>query len=133
MLAAPRVVTVSPSEVIGTSDAGQGFPGVCRLRKTDEYSSVFAFRRALKGRYLMLHYRPNGQSEARLGVVVAKKLAKRANVRNLVKRIVRERFRRMRAELPAVDIVMRLHAPVGAATRRMLNEDVVRLLERLPT
>ena len=81
----------------------------------------------------MLHYRPNGQSEARLGVVVAKKLAKRANVRNLVKRIVRERFRRMRAELPAVDIVMRLHAPVGAATRRMLNEDVVRLLERLPT
>lgn len=81
----------------------------------------------------MLHYRPNGQSEARLGVVVAKKLAKRANVRNLVKRIVRERFRRMRAELPAVDIVVRLHAPVDGATRRMLNEDVVRLLERLPT
>lgn len=81
----------------------------------------------------MLHYRPNGLSEARLGVVVAKKLAKRANVRNLVKRIVRERFRRMRVELPAVDIVMRLHAPVDAATRRMINEDVVRLLERLPT
>jgi len=131
--AVPRVVTVSPSEVNDTPDAGQGFPGVCRLRKTDEYSSVFAFRRALKGRYLMLHYRPNGLPGARLGVVVAKKLARRANVRNLVKRIVREQFRRRRAGLPAVDIVMRLHAPVDAATRRMLNEDVVRLLERLPT
>lgn len=81
----------------------------------------------------MLHYRPNGLPGARLGVVVAKKLARRANVRNLVKRIVREQFRRRRVGLPAVDIVMRLHAPVDAATRRMLNEDVVRLLERLPT
>lgn len=132
MPAVPRVVTVSPSEVIDTPDAGQAFPGVCRLRKTDEYSSVFAFRRALKGRFLMLHYRPNGTAGARLGVVVAKKLAKRANVRNLVKRIVREQFRKHRAALPAVDIVMRLHAPVDAATRRMLNDDVVRLLERLP-
>lgn len=80
----------------------------------------------------MLHYRPNELSHARLGVVVAKKLAKRANVRNLVKRIVREQFRRRRASLPAVDIVMRLSAPVGEVTRSMLNEDVVRLLERLP-
>lgn len=132
MPAAPRVVTVSPSEVIDTPGAGQGFPGVCRLRKTDEYSSVFAFRRALKGRYLMLHYRPNDLPHARLGVVVAKRLAKRANVRNLVKRIVREQFRKQRETLPAVDIVMRLSAPVGEATRSMINEDVVRLLERLP-
>ena len=80
----------------------------------------------------MLHYRPNELSHARLGVVVAKRLAKRANVRNLVKRIVREQFRKRRAGLPAVDIVMRLSAPVDAATRSMLNEDVVRLLERLP-
>lgn len=80
----------------------------------------------------MLHYRPNELAEARLGVVVAKRLAKRANVRNLVKRIVREQFRRNRATLPAVDIVMRLHAPVSTATRRELNEDVLRLLERLP-
>ena len=80
----------------------------------------------------MLHYRPCEFGEARLGVVVAKRLAKRANVRNLVKRIVREQFRRRRASLPPVDIVMRLHASVGAATRRMINDDVVRLLERLP-
>ncbi len=86
----------------------------------------------MRGQYLMLHYRPNGVDGARLGVVVAKRLAKRANVRNLVKRIVREQFRRRRASLPSVDIVMRLNAPVKEATRRMINEDVVRLLERLP-
>lgn len=80
----------------------------------------------------MLHYRPGDPSGARLGVVVAKRLARHANVRNLVKRIVREQFRQRRASLPAFDIIMRLHAPVTAATRRMINEDVAQLLERLP-
>jgi ribonuclease P protein component len=129
---APRAVIASPSEVSEATGAGAGFPGACRLRKTDEYSSVFAFRRVLRGRYLTLHYRPNGLDGARLGVVVAKRLAKRANTRNLVKRIVREQFRCRRASLPAVDIVMRLHAPVTDATRRMIHEDVIALFGRLP-
>jgi ribonuclease P protein component len=112
--------------------ADQSFRSAHRLHKTDEYSSVFAFRRALRGRYYMLHYRPNGLDTARLGVVVAKKLAKRANVRNLVKRIAREIFRRHRQALPAMDLVVRLHAPVAAATRTELNLDLLQLLQRLP-
>jgi len=80
----------------------------------------------------MLHYRPNGLDTARLGVVVAKKLAKRANVRNLVKRIARETFRRHRESLPAMDLVVRLHAPVATATRAELNLDLLALLQRLP-
>ncbi|NMG76694.1 ribonuclease P protein component [Aromatoleum diolicum] len=109
----------------------QRFLSAYRLRKTDEYSSVFAFRRALKGRFLIAHYRPNELGTARLGVVVAKKLAKRANVRNLVKRIVREQFRKIRAALPPHDLIVRLHAPVGQATRAMINDDVAQLFERL--
>jgi ribonuclease P protein component len=126
-----RAVTGSPSEVIRSSGVDQRFPGVCRLRKTDEYSSVFAFRRSFRGRFFMLHYRPNGFDTARLGVVVAKKLAKRANVRNLVKRIVREQFRKIRVALPPHDLVVRLHAPVATATRAMINDDIASLLERL--
>ncbi|WP_075149500.1 ribonuclease P protein component [Thauera chlorobenzoica] len=114
------------------SGADQGFRSAHRLHKTDEYSSVFAFRRALRGRFYMVHYRPNGLDSARLGVVVAKKLAKRANVRNLVKRIAREIFRRHREFLPAVDLVVRLHAPVAKATRAELNLDLLQLLQRLP-
>jgi len=78
-----------------------------------------------------VHYRPNGLSGARLGVVVAKRLARRANVRNLVKRIVREQFRRNRASLEGFDLVVRLHAPVDLATRAMINDDMVQLLDRL--
>ena len=126
----PRAVTVSPFEVSAPSGVDQRFPGACRLRKTDEYSSVFAFRRAFKGRYFIAHYRPNDLGSARLGVVIAKKLAKRANVRNLLKRIVREQFRKMRSALTHHDLVVRLHSPVDGATRGMLNADVAGLLGR---
>ena len=91
-----------------------------------------AGRRALRGRFYMVHYRPNELDTARLGVVVAKKLAKRANVRNLVKRIAPEIFRRQRTELPAMDLVVRLNAPVAKATRAELNLDLLSLLQRLP-
>lgn len=78
-----------------------------------------------------MHYRPNGLTDARLGVVVGKRLARRAKVRNLVKRIVREQFRRNRASLKAFDLVVRLHAPVDLATRAMINDDMVQLLDCL--
>ncbi|MBL8446057.1 MAG: ribonuclease P protein component [Zoogloeaceae bacterium] len=103
-----------------------------RLRKTDEYSSVFAFRRAIRGRYLTLHYRPNRLDTARLGLVVAKKLARRAVARNRVKRVCREVFRLSRFELPGVDLVVRLTAPLGDADRDHLRRDLVGLLQRLP-
>lgn len=129
--AAPRVVTVSPSEVTGFPGADERFCGACRLRKTDEYSSVFAFRSTHKGRFLTIHFRPNELGTARVGVVVAKRLVRHAVVRNLVKRIVREQFRRRRATLVEADLVVRLHAKVDQATRAMINEDMVRLLDRL--
>lgn len=128
----PRAVIASPSEVTPLTSADQSFRSAHKLHKTDEYSSVFAFRRALRGRFYMLHYRPNGLDTARLGAVVAKKLAKRANTRNLVKRIARECFRRNRESLPAVDMVVRLHASVATATRAELNQDLLALFQRLP-
>ncbi|HRP95943.1 MAG TPA: ribonuclease P protein component [Rhodocyclaceae bacterium] len=117
--------------MIRPSGAEQRFCSAYRLRKTDEFSSVFAFRRAHKGRFLTVHYRPNTLETARLGVVVAKRFARRATQRNLVKRIVREQFRNKRATLPALDLVVRLHAPIDLATRAMVNDDIVQLLDRL--
>lgn len=103
-----------------------------RLTKTDEYSSVFGFRRAIRGRWLMLHYQP-GQpgGSARLGLVVGKKLLKRAVDRNRVKRVIRDQFRRLRAELPAVDLVVRLAARPSELHDGQLAEDFLALLGKL--
>ena len=45
---------------------------------------------------------------ARLGLVVTKKGTAKANRRNRVKRIIRERFRLQAKDLPSVDIVVQV-------------------------
>ena len=113
--------------------SGLKFPPACRVRKTDEYSSVFAFRRSIRGRYFVLHYRPDAADGiARLGFVVARKLARKAVTRNLLKRLGREHFRHIRAILPAHDMALRLAQKVDGATRAQLREDIASLFARLP-
>lgn len=105
-----------------------------RLTRTDEFSSVFGFRRAIRGKLLTVHYqpRPDGGNEARLGLVIAKKFLRRAVDRNQVKRIVREQFRCLRGDIPAVDVVARLTVKSARIDRKLLADEVVALLERLP-
>ena len=111
----------------------QTFARRYRLTKTDEFSSVFGFRKAIRGQLLMLHYQPRAAefTEARLGVVVGKKLLKRAVDRNRVKRIIREQFRVQRPSLPACDLVVRLAVKPGLLDGKLLAGDFLALLDRL--
>jgi len=81
----------------------------------------------------MLHYqpRPEGAGDARLGLVVGKKLLKRAVDRNRVKRIVREQFRLRRSKLPVCDLVVRLFTKPGPLDGKLLGEDIGILLDKL--
>jgi ribonuclease P protein component len=109
------------------------FPKQYRLIKTDEYSSVFAFRRALKSRYFLLHYRPHGADEvsgARLGLVVAKRFLRRSVDRNLVRRLAREQFRLLRAQLRCSDFVLRLAAKPPVIDRQAMAKEIQGLLSK---
>jgi ribonuclease P protein component len=55
--------------------------------------------------------KPNGLARARLGVVVGKRVAKQANARNYMKRVVRECFRRGQHEMAGLDMIARVHKP----------------------
>jgi ribonuclease P protein component len=132
LLAAPKVAHVWPfNRTLGGVE--QTFARRYRLTKTDEFSSVFGFRRAIRGKLLMLHYLPRAAcfSEARLGVVVGKKLLKRAVDRNKVKRVIREQFRCVRTHLPPVDLVVRLAVKPVPLDGKMLAGDFLALLEKL--
>lgn len=102
LLAAPRVASVWPYNGLDHT-----FRRAHRLLKTDEYSSVFHLRNTRSNPLFQVYARPNGLPHARLGLVVGKKVAKRANRRNYIKRTVREWFRLHRHELPAMDFVVR--------------------------
>lgn len=134
-LVVPRAGTACRFEVpdpAGSDDAGRcRFSAEFRLRKTDEYSSVFAFRRAIRGRYFTLHVRPSDLGTARLGLVVAKKLARRAAQRNMIKRLARESFRLRRATMPHFDVVLRLTGSPRDATRKALRDELEHLFGKV--
>lgn len=81
----------------------------------------------------MLHYlpRPELDADARLGLVIGKKQVKSAVRRNLIKRLARETFRKLRAGLQGYDIVLRLHARPETMDRCRLAGDISGLLGKL--
>lgn len=64
----------------------------------------------LRRRSLWAAARPNGRAKARLGLIVGKRVLKRAVDRNRAKRVIRESFRQ-RVDMPPVDVVVRLVVP----------------------
>lgn len=117
MPAARKAASVSPSE----TDDAQRYPSVPgkrpedfarfrRILKTDEFSSVFRLKPLSRTTHFVLYVRPNAMGHARLGVVVAKRLAPRAVTRNMIKRLAREMFRK--TELVNNDCIIRLNAPI---------------------
>lgn len=128
--AGPRDARASAREVVA-ADGRLGFRGAHRLLKTDDFSSVFASRKTIRGKYFDLSYRPNEAGSARLGLIVAKKHARSAVDRNLTRRIVRESFRLCRCKLPTLDIIVRLSSRIDKPDRRGLRLDIDGLFSRL--
>lgn len=107
----------------------QGFSKTERLLKTDEFSSVFALRRSRHGRYVQILL-GEAHPHPRLGLVVAKKVAKRAHERNYMKRVLREWFRLHKQTLPTQDIVVRAKMKFERGDYQAVCEEMQRLLNK---
>ncbi len=100
-----------------TGPEGQfSFTRARRLDGPHAFAAVFAHRCAVRGALFQVYAKPNGSPGARLGVVMSKRVAQRAVVRNYAKRLVREVFRAEHDVLPGLDVVVR---PRVAITRAM--------------
>lgn len=77
----------------------EGFPKRLRLRKRRQFLAVQRRGRRLGTEHFLVFARPNGGGPTRLGITVSKKVGK-AVLRNRVKRLVREAFRRHTDRLP---------------------------------
>ena len=75
--------------------------------------------------------RRNGVGFTRLGFVVAKRLIRHSVDRNRVKRCIRETFRLAMNDLPAVDVVVRLAAPLPDIRENLPRQPLNTLWRRL--
>ncbi len=134
MRVVPRVVIVS------ASDDGARFPTGRRLHKPQEFAAVLSARMVLRGDSFDLHFRKSDlKVPARLGLVVPKRLAHAANLRNAVKRQGREAFRLMSLQLPDCDVVLRLKRPLAPsseeirAQKQLWRREIESLMQKLVT
>ena len=130
----PRAVIVSAFKRAASFRSEQ------RLHRPEEFSAVMAARKVVRGECFDLHYGQAGMdSKARLGLIVPKRLARAASLRNAIKRQGREAFRLMAVEIPPCDVVLRLRRPVAGvkaadeAQRKVWRGEIETLLRRLPT
>ena len=117
MRVAPKAASVWPFKAGSTTlpetlsgDRPEDFGRHRRILKTDEFSSVFRLRPVKRTEHFALYQQSNALGHARLGIVVAKRLAQRAVTRNMIKRIAREIFRR--SESTSMDCIIRLTNPL---------------------
>jgi len=113
--------------------SGQGFPRSLRLLKGVEFQRVFDRARRVPGQRLMLLYRAQDPPapQARLGLAVSRRHARRSVDRNRVKRAAREAFRFRRAALPPVDIIVLSRAGVAGASGTELRAELDQLLDKV--
>lgn len=130
----PRAVIVSLSKRAASFRFAQ------RLHRPEEFSAVIAARRAVRGECFHLHYRlASTDHGVRLGLIVPKRLARAASLRNAIKRQGREAFRLLACKMPPGDLVLRLTRPVkdvsatDNAQRKVWRTEIENLLRRLPT
>jgi ribonuclease P protein component len=77
-----------------------------RLSGRDVFDSLLRSRSA-RGERFVVHAVGNGSAFARLGIVVSKRVARRAVDRSYLKRLIRETFRREQTKLAGFDVLVR--------------------------
>lgn len=114
------------------------FPASARLHRPSEYALALKGKRLARGALFVVsspRTPVEPSSQARLGMVIAKRFARRAVTRNTIKRVIREAFRLRRHLLPATDLVFRLQGPVGSVTltelRKTVRQEIDTLLDKV--
>lgn len=101
------------------------------IRKTDEFSSVFSFRKRFSTAFLVIHYKPEDALETKVGFVVAKKVAKLAVDRNYMRRVLRELCRQELHLLSGVNIVIQVKKPFKNSHFLILKQELVMLFDKI--
>lgn len=119
-----------------TGSRPQGFARNARLTRPRQFRRVFEQPVRVTDRAFTLLARPRSDTSAldegaRLGLAISKKCARLAVDRHRLKRLIRESFRQVRHELPAVDVVVMCRPAATTLTKQAARAALDKLWQRL--
>lgn len=108
-----------------------GLPRDARLRRPGDFAALRTSSGRASARCFHVRYRDNGLGHARLGLAISKRVSKRAVERNRIKRLLRESFRRVRHQLPPVDLMVMAREQAAGVPGAELLRDIDSLWKKL--
>jgi ribonuclease P protein component len=109
-----------------------GLPREARIRRAGDFAVLRQASGRLGGRCFSVRYRQNELGHARLGLAVSKRVSKRAVERNRIKRLLRESFRRVRSQLPPLDLMVMAREQAAGVPGPELLAELDALWRRIP-
>jgi ribonuclease P protein component len=99
-------------------------------------TGVNAYRHVMQGLItkcgnIIAYYSQNQLDNPRLGIVVSKRISKKAVVRNYLKRMIRESFRLTQHQLNNLDIVVIIRHSIDIKNNHTLHEQLNIIWKRL--
>ena len=107
------------------------FPRAARLLNAKDFARLRGISKRVGTRHFSAEVASNTLDGARLGLAISKRVSKKAVRRNRIKRLAREHFRRIRADLPAVDILLIARASADLEDNATLHAELVHLWRRI--
>jgi ribonuclease P protein component len=109
------------------------FPRDHRLVNKAQFQSVFDESTKASQRYLLALYKPNSAVQARIGIIVGKRVANLSVERNRIRRVIRESFRANQEKLKGLDIIVIARQQSDSLDKVQLREGIDKLWQRLIT
>jgi ribonuclease P protein component len=116
-----------------TAGSRQRFARDNRLLDLRAFRRVFKNAKRSRDTMFTVLCRPNQDRGARLGMAISKKNCRLAVERNRLKRIVRESFRRHKADLDGLDVVVMCRGAAAGAENRELFDSLAAHWQRCVT
>ena len=107
-----------------------GFAKHHHLLKPAQFKQVYSHKTWSGNREFAVNLCPNKHSYARLGLVVSRKVSKRAVVRNLIKRQIREWFRHNKQDLNGFDLIVTAKTSVATKTNTEIQTSLADLWKK---
>lgn len=109
----------------------EGYSRRHRFTARGSFGPVLKGSRKLRGRFALLHVVPARDRHSRLGIALTKRLVPASTDRNLVKRLVRESFRRHLVKQSGLACVVTLRQKFSAADVPAVVAEIVSHFDQL--